>query len=132
MVWCRFLDIYPTLTSLKFSAHGTIHISYSLVNREHDEQVPTSEVFYTRQLSYPVTVTVYHMLECHDMSLMSMVDVDCDIADWAGNSVTQIFSEVDDSAEWCLFAIDVRNTYGLPFEVTFKREQAGKLRMYPP
>jgi hypothetical protein len=99
------------------------------MNREHE--VPASEVFYTRQLSYPVTVTVYHMLECHDMNLMPMVDVEYDIGGWAGNSVTQVLSEVDDPAEWCLFAIDVRNTYGLPFEVTFEREQAGKHRMYP-
>ncbi|OAX44681.1 hypothetical protein K503DRAFT_795305 [Rhizopogon vinicolor AM-OR11-026] len=105
--------------------HGTIHISYSLVNREHEKQVPTSEVFYTRQLSYPVTVTVYHMLECHDMSLIPMVDMDYDTGSWAGNSVTQVLSEVDDPTEWCLFAIDVRNTYGLPFEITFQREQAG-------
>lgn len=107
-------------------AHGTVHISYSQVHREHEEKVPVSEVFYTRQLSYPVTVTVYHMLECHDLSLMAMVDVDYDdISRRASNSVIHLLPEVDDPTEWCLFAIDVRNTYGLPFEVTFKREQAG-------
>lgn len=107
-------------------AHGTVHISYSQVSREHEEQVPASEVFYTRQLSYPVTVTVYHMLECHDLRLMPMVDVDYDdIGHRTSNSVTQLLPEVDDPAEWCLFAIDVRNTYGLPFEVTFERKQAG-------
>ncbi|KAG2144925.1 TRAPP II complex [Suillus cothurnatus] len=106
-------------------AHGTVHISYSQVHREHEEKVPVSEVFYTRQLSYPVTVTVYHMLECHDLSLMAMVDVDYDdISRRASNSVIHLLPEVDDPTEWCLFAIDVRNTYGLPFEVTFKREQA--------
>jgi hypothetical protein len=72
------------------------------------------------------------MLECHDMSLVPMVDVDYDVGGSTGNSVTQILSEVDDPTEWCLFAIDVRNTYGLPFEVTFEREQAGKLMMYLP
>lgn len=107
-------------------AHGTVHIAYSQVNREHEEQVPASEVFYTRQLSYPVTVTVYHMLECHDLRLMPMVDVNYDdIGSRASNSVIHLLPEVDDPAEWCLFAIDVRNTYGLPFEVTFEREQAG-------
>lgn len=109
-------------------AHGTVHISYSQVNQEHEEQIPASDVFYTRQLSYPVTVTVYHMLECHDLSLMPMIDVDYDydsINRWASNSVVHLLPEVDDLAEWCLFAIDVRNTYGLPFEVTFEREQAG-------
>jgi hypothetical protein len=66
------------------------------------------------------------MLECHDLSLMAMVDVDYDdISRRASNSVIHLLPEVDDPTEWCLFAIDVRNTYGLPFEVTFKREQAG-------
>lgn len=32
---------------------------------------------------------------------------------------------VDDDAEWCLFSVEVRNTYGLPFEVTFERDQPG-------
>lgn len=105
-------------------AHGTVHIAYSQVNREHEEQVPAS-VFYTRQLSYPVTVTVYHMLECHDLRLMPMVDVNYDIGYRASNSVIHLIREVDDPTEWCLFVIDVRNTYGLPFEVTFEREQAG-------
>ena len=30
-----------------------------------------------------------------------------------------------DGPGWCLFTIDVRNTYGLPFEVTFERIQEG-------
>lgn len=107
-------------------AHGTVHIAYSQVNREHEEQVPAPEVFYTRQLSYPVTVTVYHMLECHDLRLMPMVDVNYDdLGSGASHSVIHLLPEIDDPAEWCMFAIDVRNTYGLPFEVTFEREQAG-------
>lgn len=32
---------------------------------------------------------------------------------------------VGDVADWCLFTIDVRNTYGLPFEVTFERHEPG-------
>lgn len=32
---------------------------------------------------------------------------------------------VDDVADWCMFSIEVRNTYGVPFEVTFEREQPG-------
>jgi hypothetical protein len=32
---------------------------------------------------------------------------------------------VGDEAGWCLFSIDARNTYGLPFEVTFERDQEG-------
>ena len=33
---------------------------------------------------------------------------------------------VGDIADWCIFSIEVRNTYGLPFEVTFERNQEGQ------
>lgn len=35
----------------------------------------------------------------------------------------------DDEAKWCLFSVEVRNTYGLPFEVTFDRVQEGTQRV---
>lgn len=34
--------------------------------------------------------------------------------------------DVGDIADWCLFSIEVRNTYGSPFEVTFDRDQEGQ------
>lgn len=33
--------------------------------------------------------------------------------------------KVDDEASWCLFSLEVRNMYGLPFEATFERIQEG-------
>jgi len=36
------------------------------------------------------------------------------------------YLDVDDGTSWCLFSLDVRNTYGSPFEITFEREQAGR------
>lgn len=33
---------------------------------------------------------------------------------------------IDDEASWCLFSIEVRNTYGLPFEISFDRTQEGR------
>lgn len=35
-----------------------------------------------------------------------------------------LFKDVEGEG-WCLFSIDVRNTYGSPFEVTLKRVQKG-------
>jgi len=35
-----------------------------------------------------------------------------------------LFKDVEEEG-WCLFSIDVRNTYGLPFEVTLERVQKG-------
>ncbi|KAG8217536.1 TRAPP II complex [Butyriboletus roseoflavus] len=94
--------------------NGTVRVSYAYVRR-NDESGATPEVFYARQLTYPMTVTVYHMLECHDMSLMPL-NVFSDIHD-------DSLQRDGDPHEWCLFSIEVRNTYGLPFEVTFDRSQ---------
>lgn len=49
---------------------------------------------------------------------------DADEPDDAVNSRRALL-QVEDQADWCLFSIDVRNTYGLPFEVTFERTQEG-------
>ena len=37
----------------------------------------------------------------------------------------QSLLNIGDDVGWCLFSIDVRNMYGLPFEVTFERDQGG-------
>jgi len=34
--------------------------------------------------------------------------------------------EESEDHNWCLFSIEVRNTYGLPFEVTFERMDKGQ------
>ena len=70
-----------------------------------------------------MTVTVYHMLECHGMSIMPS-DAFSDIND-------DSLQRDGDSHEWCLFSIEVRNTYGLPFEVTFNRTRQGEAN-FPP
>ena len=36
-----------------------------------------------------------------------------------------LFKDVEEEG-WCLFSIDVRNTYGLPFEVSLDRVQQGE------
>jgi len=36
--------------------------------------------------------------------------------------------EESEDHDWCLFSIEVRNTYGLPFEVTFERMDKGQGR----
>lgn len=113
------------------SSSGTIQVSYSYVYRRQSTLQQPSDVFYTRYLSYPVLVTVYHMLECHDM----------DVSDWSSlgkrwnltsphddlNETRRLLMEVDEPDGWCVFAIDVRNTYGLPFEVVFDRVDDGAL-----
>jgi hypothetical protein len=74
-------------------------------------------------------ITVYHMLECHAMDILSYPDVNLsdgiEVSD-AGR-VRRSTLRVDDQSSWCLFSIEVRNTYGLPFDVTFERLQEGGL-----
>lgn len=70
-----------------------------------------------------MTVTVYRMLECHEMNLMPL-DTFSDIND-------DILWGDGDLHEWCLFSIEVRNMYGLPFEVAFDRSQQGKVKFDP-
>ncbi|KAJ7632643.1 transport protein Trs120 or TRAPPC9 TRAPP II complex subunit-domain-containing protein [Roridomyces roridus] len=102
--------------------NGTIHVSYSYVHRPVPSLDPAPQVFHTRQLSYPVMVTVYHMLECHGMDILPFPSNPLDLQQ------DQVDSDSQDADEtgWCLFSVEVRNTYGLPFEVSFERIQQGK------
>lgn len=72
------------------------------------------------------------MLECHAMdiltyssftlsTLLETPDEDEELA----VSARRALLNVNDVEDWCLFSVEVRNTYGLPFEVTFERNQSG-------
>ena len=117
------------------STSGAVHVSYAYVRRRQDTLQEPSEVFHTRQLSYPVLVTVYHMLECQAMDILSYSGATTTLPPSAVDDVDAIAPEararkallhVGDIADWCIFSIEVRNTYGLPFEVTFERHQEGE------
>lgn len=113
------------------STNGAIHVSYAYVKRSQESLQEPAEVFHTRQLSYPVLVTVYHMLECHAMDILSYSGATTALSPYAGEDdlvdakVRRSLLHVGDIADWCIFSIEVRNTYGLPFEVTFERNQEG-------
>ena len=64
------------------------------------------------------------MLECWAMDILPFTPSDVDL----GGPQTAWKSLVREAEEdgWCLFSVDVRNTYGLPFEVTFERVQDGE------
>ncbi|KAI0928535.1 hypothetical protein AcW1_005748 [Taiwanofungus camphoratus] len=112
---------------------GAINVSYAYIHRQQTVPKEPSDVFHTRQLSHPVLVTVYHMLECHAMDILPYSST----TTFASPDSSEVGEEspmvkarktlfnVGNVADWCLFSIDVRNTYGLPFEVTFERRQSG-------
>ncbi|THH16357.1 hypothetical protein EW146_g4275 [Bondarzewia mesenterica] len=109
---------------------GTIHMSYGYVHRKQETLQQPPDVFHTRRLSYPVLVTVYHMLECHKMDIgpfrpgIYSADDEDEPRNEPGRARKALL-RVSEEDGWCLFSIDVRNTYGLPFEVTFERVQEG-------
>lgn len=112
------------------STSGTIFVAYSYMHRPIGDAELPSEVFHTRQLTYPVLVTVYHMLECHGMDILPFDGID------TGDSTDEEIAHAQspllsiNEAGWCLFSVEVRNTYGLPFEVTFERNQEGVFIKY--
>ncbi|KAH7889670.1 TRAPP II complex [Phlebopus sp. FC_14] len=100
---------------------GAVHVSYAFVHRPDDGSKHPFSVFHTRQLTYPVAVTVYHMLECHAMRIMPLTALSC--LDYDPLHTNTLLTGVGDPHGWCLFSVEVRNTYGLPFEVTFDCSQ---------
>ncbi|GJJ12127.1 hypothetical protein Clacol_006368 [Clathrus columnatus] len=104
---------------------GSLQILYS--STAIDKLSP-SEMCYTRQIVYPVVVTVYSSLECSNMEIIPFNTM---IKPWNSKSTQGVPFEHDalrleeEANDWCLFMIDIRNTYGTPFEVTFERNQDG-------
>jgi hypothetical protein len=96
------------------------------VHRKQESLQEPPDVFHTRHLSYPVLVTVYHMLECFAMDVLPAPAFGARDAPADADADTALLRAVGDGVGWCVFAIDVRNTYGLPFQVTFERHQEGE------
>ena len=115
--------ILPLL--MRSSTSGCIFISYGYLHRAQSNLSRPSETFHTRQISYPVLVTVYHMLECYNMDIFPLGVRDYKGEKTSANKRQELFKDVEEEG-WCLFSIDVRNTYGTPFEVTLERVQNGQ------
>lgn len=126
------------MTSNHHSINGTIQITYSYAHCD-----PRAEHFYTRQILYPVLVTVYHTLECHSMDILPFVRIQAapppeDEAEEGERKARRELLDIqDDEGDWCLFSVDVKNSYNLPFEVHFERRQGGTkpasaTRLVPP
>ncbi|KAF8910953.1 transport protein particle complex subunit [Gymnopilus junonius] len=103
---------------------GIIHISYS---NSKAPDLQDSDVFYIRQVSYPLMVTVYHMLECSNLDLLQFPSYPTPLRRSNNSENARLSSlQSEDDAGWCLFSIEVRNTYGSPFDVTLVRTQDGE------
>jgi trafficking protein particle complex subunit 9 len=123
--WCvPDLRLSVILLLMVCSTSGGILISYGYIHRRQSIHSQPSEMFHTRQISYPVLVTVYHMLECYNMDILPLSVRDHEAKSAPRNKRQELLKGVEEDG-WCLFSIDVRNTYGLPFEVTLERVQKG-------
>ncbi|KAF9533009.1 TRAPP II complex [Crepidotus variabilis] len=107
--------------------NGVIHISYAY---SQDPRLGDSGSFYLRQVSYPLMVTVYQMLECSAMDLLpfpAYPQVRRSADTESVNPKDERLRHLDISDDgWCLFSIEVRNSYGTPFDITLFRTQNGK------
>ncbi|KAG8935684.1 hypothetical protein FRC02_006960 [Tulasnella sp. 418] len=111
---------------------GTVQVSYAYTRPALDKG---AEVFYTRQLFYPIQVTVYHTLECLGLDIVPYwregdegtvpLPEWCSEEDLKRRDLLNIYKNDDGAHEWCLLTVDVRNMYAIPFEVTFDRQQEG-------
>lgn len=111
------------------STHGVIHVSYSYCHRPRPTLDKPPDTFHTRQLSYPVLVTVYHMLECQNLDILPYSPDTVFVPLWRLDATDRLgykeLLHVEDADQWFIFSVEVRNTYGIPFEVYFERHQTG-------
>lgn len=72
-------------------------------------------------MPYPLTVTVYDMLECHSMDILPVSRSGHLLEGESEPSQNRALFAVTDPWNWAFLTFEVRNTYGLPFEVVAKR-----------
>lgn len=150
------LTVYVTCLGKVGCSWGNVQVSYGLLDRSSipSEAAATTQGtqpahFHTRQIVFPILLSVYPTLECMALDILRIPTVRPIAA--AGNadrpassiamdrkaSVSALVHALQqqdigsedpssDSArphdEHCLVAIDVRNTYMQPFEVSFRRK----------
>ena len=120
---------------------GLIRINCGSFKRDSgSDEVP--KVFHTRQITFPVLFTVYHTLEPHSLDLVRIV-ASGDGKEKTGSSTPnskssdeRIMGETpkkDMKDEHCLLGLSVRNSYGVPFEVSLRlSEKVSTSRLVPP
>ncbi|KZT58996.1 hypothetical protein CALCODRAFT_219199 [Calocera cornea HHB12733] len=102
---------------------GTVQISYGCLPEDDRED---NARFYTRQILYPVLVTVYHNLECQSMDVLRFTPAEYNAEGALDKSDSRrVLLDIPKDGDWCLFTVDVRNLFGVPFEVTLERTQEG-------
>ncbi|WVN88627.1 uncharacterized protein L203_103838 [Cryptococcus depauperatus CBS 7841] len=117
---------------------GVIQIDYGSIDmpsRETSNYDNMSNIFHTRRITFPVVFTVYHTIECHSLDLTYLPAHDRHThhgSDYnhekqtIDNAIYSVLEEDKDKNGCCLLGLNMRNTYGVPFEVTLTRVSEGK------
>ncbi|KLO10669.1 Trs120-domain-containing protein [Schizopora paradoxa] len=118
-------------------ARGLVEASYAHTESLAGQDEPPPSAFYVRQLPLPLLISVYEMLECHGMDVLpvsSLVveDIEDNVGDSAHGGEWRSLLARHDKSEWCILALDVRNTYGLAFEVRLTCDEVTTCRVVPP
>jgi hypothetical protein len=108
------------------STNGYIQVPYTYVHRKLESLQELPDVFHMRHLSHPVLVKGYHTLECFVMYVLPALAFGARDVPANADMGTALLRAVGNGVGWCMFAIDVRNTYGLPFQVAFEQHQVGE------
>lgn len=67
------------------------------------------------------------MLESHEMDILPYPSYPMGTdGNLATNNSNNLNLFVQDNGAWCLFSVDIMNTYGIPFEVSIERVQEGE------
>lgn len=129
---------------------GNVQVSYGLLERNSSTSTAVDvrpTYFHTRQIAFPILISVYHTLECTALDVLRIPTVrpaasgatKTSVAMDRKASVSALVhafqqqnataggdgGDNDEHDEHCLVAIDVRNTYMQPFEVSFRRKATG-------
>ena len=116
------------------SSSGTVQFSYSFVHRPRPPSLTykADEVFHTRQLLYPILITVYQTLICSGLEIVpywtsETIGIEKGFSDDDAARRSLLSGSTENPDDWCLLTLDVRNVYSVPFEVIFERLQEGIL-----
>ncbi|KAI9279379.1 TRAPP II complex [Sporodiniella umbellata] len=142
-------DITVNIYGKQGCTGGAVYIDYGYLDRAIDGRPETEQInelpttLYTRQLYFPVMITVYQHLESlnwdvlylRDNMRVSQESIDnafeliggLDIQSAGANNqpveelllVTQRSFDKNDKNPYCLLTLDIRNTWNVPFDIKF-------------
>ncbi len=131
----RISDTYIFLSSF-----GMVNFSYGYINRHSSDNLSTKgfsslqDIFHLRQIQYPINVTVFHTLECNNLDIIPLrkfhsLPLLGENAPQEDQARKKLLGE-GKPGEYCLISLDISNVFGMPFNATLSRRQAGNVAVF--